>query len=160
MAIPPVIKNFIIKYKVIIGVVLLVVLAAAPSLYYFRQYQKAQWRLDNPTEVAKQEAKATIAAIGKLMLLPADEEPTVVQVTDISKLKDQPFFANAQNGDKVLIYTKAKKAILYRPGTNKIIDVGPVNIGNSATPSAQTNPTPPAALQPATPPAAPNIIIQ
>src|SRR5450759_4383999 len=109
MAIPLGIKNFIIKYKVIIGVVLLVVLAAAPSLYYFRQYQNAQWKLNNPTEVAKQEAKDTIAVVGKLMLLPADEEPTVASVTDTTKLKDQPFFANAQNGDKVLIYTKAKK---------------------------------------------------
>lgn len=160
MAIPPVIKNVIIKYKVIIGVALLVVLAAAPSVYYFRQYQKVQIRINNPTEAAKQDAADTIAAVARLMMLPADEDPTVMQVTDVSKLKDQPFFANAQNGDKVIIYTKAKKAILYRVETNKIIDVAPVNIGNSATPSAQTNSTPSATVQPATPSAAPKIIIQ
>lgn len=131
------------KYKIIAGVAVLVLLAAAPSIYYFRQYQKAQLKLTNPSEAAKQDAVDTIAAVGKLMLLPPDETPTVMQVTDVSKLKDQPFFTNAQNGDKVLIYTQAKKAILYRSQTNKIIDVAPINIGNpNATPSAQVNPVP------------------
>ncbi|MCX6792357.1 MAG: hypothetical protein NT149_04975 [Candidatus Gottesmanbacteria bacterium] len=154
------ILGFITKYKVIIGVALLVVLASAPSVYFFRQYQAAQMRINNPTEAAKQDAKDTIAAVAKLMMLSEGEEPTVMQVTDVSKLKDQPFFVNAKNGDKVIIYTKAKKAILYRPSVNKIIDVAPVNIGNTATPSAQTNATPSAILQPDTPSAAPKIIIQ
>lgn len=147
MIVPPIIsKN---KLKIGIGVVIL--LFAATSFYYFGQYQKARYKLNNPTEVAKQDAKVTIAAVAKLMLLPEGEEPTVMQVTDISKLKDQAFFANAQNGDKVLIFTNAKKAILYRVDTNKIIDVAPINLG-PATPSAT--------VAPATPAAAPKIIIQ
>ena len=120
------------RYKIIIGVAAIVVLAAAPSVYFFRQYQKVQLKLNNPTEAVKQDTKETIAAVARFMLLPVDEEPTVMQVTDVSKLKDQPFFANAQNGDKVIIYTKAKKAILYRAQTNMIIDVAPVNIGDTA----------------------------
>lgn len=130
------------KYKIIVIVAILVALASLPSVYYFRQYQKAQLRLTNPAEAAKQEAADTVAAVGKLMLLPTDETPTVMQITDVAKLKDQPFFANAQNGDKVLIYTKAKKAILYRSDSNMIIDVAPVNIGSTATPSAQISPEP------------------
>lgn len=125
--------------------VVLVALAAAPSVYYFNQYQKAQLRLSNPTEAAKQDTADTIAAVGKLMLLPQGEEPTVMQVTDVSKLKDQPFFANALNGDKVLIFTKSKKAVLYRSDTNKIIDVAPVTIGTTTptlTPTSTTSPTP------------------
>jgi hypothetical protein len=140
------------KYKIIIGIVAVVILASVPSVYFFRQYQKAQERSNNPTAAAQQDAKDTIAAVGKLMMLPQGEEPTVMQITDISKLKDQAFFANAQNGDKVIIYTKAKKAILYRVGTNKIIDVAPVNLGPTATPSAT--------IAPATPSATPKIIVQ
>ncbi len=147
MRVPPI----IIKNKVKIGIAVVMLLFAATAFYYFRQYQQAQYKLIHPTEVAKQDAKDTIAAVSKLMMLPEGEEPTVMQVTDVAKLKDQPFFANAQNGDKVLIFTKAKKAILYRVDTNKIIDVAPINMG-PATPSAT--------VAPATPSATPKIIIQ
>lgn len=51
-----------------------------------------------------------------------DETPTIATVSDITKLQGQPFFAKAQNGDKVYVYSNAKKAILYRPSENKIIE--------------------------------------
>lgn len=84
-------------------------------------------------DAAKEDVKQLIEKIGKLIAIPKDETPTVATVNDIEKLKSSPFFTNAKNGDRVLIYTTAKKAILYRPAENKIIDVGPISIG---TPSA------------------------
>lgn len=80
-----------------------------------------------------------VAKIGTLIELPAGEEPTIATVTDKTKLTDQPFFASAQNGDVVLIYTHAKKAYLYRPGSNKILDVAPVNF---PTPTVIPAPSP------------------
>lgn len=156
MVIPPI----LLRNKVRIGIGILVLLFALTAFYYYHQYQQAQYKLNNPAVVAKQEAKDTIADVGKLMLLPADEEPTVMQVTDVTKLKDQSFFARAQNGDKVLIYTNAKKAILYRVGTNKIIDITTINIAPTATPSGQTSPGPSTAVATPTPSEAPKIIIQ
>jgi hypothetical protein len=82
---------------------------------------------------AREEAKKLVAEVSKLISVPSDEDPTVATVEDSEKLKSTPFFANAQNGDRVLIYSTAKKAIIYRPGENKIIEVGPISIG---TPSA------------------------
>ena len=84
------------------------------------------------------EVEALLADIGKLIALPADETPTVATVSDSEKLKNQPFFKNAQTGDKVIIYSNARKAILYRPTENKIVEVGAVNINqqNQPTPSA------------------------
>lgn len=73
------------------------------------------------------EVKTLTARVGALALLPEGEEPTMATVSDKSKLQGQPFFANAENGDKVLIYTNAKKAFLYRPSTNKIIEIAPIN---------------------------------
>jgi len=56
-------------------------------------------------------------------------------VSDISKLQGQAFFASAKNGDKVLIYSKAKQAILYDPLANKIVKVSSLNL-NQPSPSA------------------------
>jgi hypothetical protein len=70
-----------------------------------------------------QDAAQTITAVSALIELPSDEVPTLATVSDSSKLANQPLFAKAQPGDKVLLYPKAKKAYLYRPATNKLVDV-------------------------------------
>lgn len=77
------------------------------------------------------EAEELKAKVSGFIELPVDELPTVATVVDASKVSDQPFFVRAQNGDKVLIFARSGKAILYRPSTNKIIEVSPINLGNS-----------------------------
>jgi hypothetical protein len=74
--------------------------------------------------VPSSEADDLIARVGQIVVLPSDETPTLATVTDSAKLaEEEPFFGNAQNGDKVLIYRNAKKAYLYRPSTNQLINV-------------------------------------
>jgi hypothetical protein len=121
---------------VLIGVLaLFLVIAAAGGGYIFYNYQLSQSELsklkENPQTVARQEIKEVSAKIGALMELPKNEEPTLATVTDVNKLKNQQFFSQAVNGDKVLIYTQSSKAILYRPQTNKIIEVASVNLGQN-----------------------------
>ncbi len=123
-------------------VVLLFVILIGISAYYISKYndsQKQVKKLSNPTAVQQAQNQQLINKIGTLAVLPKGETPTIATVTDITKLSDQPFFTNAQNGDKVLIYTQAKKAYLYRPSTNKIINIAPVNLGNQS--SSTTTPT-------------------
>ena len=120
------------------GVAVLIALAAA--LYFYMQYQKSQQLLQNPTLAANQQTQALLDAVGKLIELPKDETPTIATVSDVSKLQGQPFFSKAKNGDKVLIYTKNRKAILYDPAANIIVEVAPVNIGE-VTPSPVVSPT-------------------
>ena len=74
------------------------------------------------------EVKKLVDEVGKIVLLPQGETPTIATITDIGKLKGQSFYAQAKNGNKVLLYIKAKKAFLYDPVTKKIIDIGPINI--------------------------------
>lgn len=58
------------------------------------------------------------------------------------KLKDQTFFAKSENGDKVLIYAKAKRIYLFRPSESKLLEAAPLNIGTqpaaSEKPKAKT----------------------
>jgi hypothetical protein len=86
----------------------------------------------NPQEATQKQNQEIIDKVGKLMILPEGEQPTVATVTDPAVLKNQPFFAHAEIGDKVLIYTNSKKAILYSEKLNKIKEVAPVNLGDAA----------------------------
>jgi hypothetical protein len=120
------------RKKIILTLLTFLVFAltgACVFLYY--QYQTMKNQLNN------NEAKQLLKEVGKLMMLPENEIPTVATVTDIKKLKNQPFFAKAVNGDKVMIFNNAKLAILYSPKMKKIINVGPLNIVSPAPKSTQ-----------------------
>lgn len=127
--------------KILVAIVALVILGSSTSaIYFYRKYKT----------LPAVEANELVAKIGKFMVLPQNEIPTLATVTNSEKVKDQPFFANTQNGDKVLIYTKAKKAILYRPRENKIIEVMQLTFADNGdksqqaqqqTPTQETTPT-------------------
>jgi hypothetical protein len=108
--------------------VLIVVILAGVAGYFYWQNKQNLEKLNNPTQASEQEVKELTEKVGKLMDLPQDEAPTIISVVDKDKVKSQAFFTNTENGDKVLVYTAAKKAILYRPLTGKIVEVGPVDI--------------------------------
>lgn len=124
---------------VLVVVIIVLIIAAGVSYYFFNQYQQTKKLLQNPTSAAQEQVNALVQKVGMIMDLPTGENPTVATISDITKLKSQPFFANAKNGFKVLLYQKAKKAILYDPFQNKIVEVQPLAIGNNAT-AAKTQP--------------------
>lgn len=117
--------NLFSTRNIIIGLVLLLVVTGGGLAYYM---------LGGPNSkvAAENELNDVVAKVGKLMVLPEGETPTLATVADPEKLKDQKFFSNAQTGDKVLIYTNSQKAILYSPSLNKIVEVAPVNLGTGA----------------------------
>lgn len=121
------------------AVAILALALAAGGYYFFTQYQTKQAQ-SNPQAQAQDEAKKLVKEVGKILDLPTGEDPTVATITDITKLAGQPFFQKGKNGDKVLIYRNAGKAILYDPVNKKVLDVAPVNIGTgsaeAASPSA------------------------
>lgn len=120
------------RRNILIAVVMVVIVAGFGYLAFkYNQAQNDVQRLSNPEEAVKQETVNLTKRVGELVEVPAGQEPTIATVQDVSKLQSQAFFKNAQNGDKVLIYAETKKAVLYRPSTDKIIEVAPVNIGNN-----------------------------
>jgi len=126
-------KNRIPKILIIVLVLVLVVSGYGAAYYYHYQYQQLK---KNPNIANQDVTAATLKAVGKLIELPAGETPTIATVLDKDKLKDQPFFQNAENGDELLAFSKAMKAILYRPSTNMIIEVAPLTINNTASSTA------------------------
>lgn len=110
-------------------VILALVVAIASIAFASLQYNEAQKlkTTDGAKQVADEEAKVLKEKVSKIMQLPK-EKPTVATIKDITKLKDQPFFNGAKNGDKVLIFTEARKAIIYRESTNLVINSGPIAV--------------------------------
>ena len=117
-----------LSLKVFIAILAAVSVALGGSAYFYHQQYVAIKQ--NPQKYNQETIKRLVDQVGKLMLLPAGESPTIATVVDVEKLKDQPFFAHARVGFKVLIYTTARKAILFDPVNNKIIEVAPLTIGN------------------------------
>lgn len=101
--------------RVFIAYLVVIALFAIPVLAY-------SMKPENTSDLAQAQIDSITEKVSLLMDIPS-EKPTIATISDASKLKDQPFFAKAQNDDKVLIFNAAQKAILYRPSTNKIIEV-------------------------------------
>lgn len=103
--------------------------AAGLAVFFYGQWQRVR---NNPLQAQEEKAQREIAevmeSVGKLMVLPEGETPTLVVIDDKENIaKDQEFFKWAENGDQMLVYRQAKKAILYRPKSNKIVNVAPIS---------------------------------
>jgi hypothetical protein len=105
------------------------------SVFMYTQYREAKHKLQttNPNTASSSQVNTVIAKVRKLVVLPANQTPTVLTVKDASKLKNEQFYANAQNGDITLVYTKEKEAILYRPSTNQIVTIASVTVAPSTS---------------------------
>ena len=116
------------------NIVLFAIVIVALSLGGFFYYKFKKIKKNNPDTV-KKESQELLNKVSRLYLVSTNETPTVATVSDPDKLKDQAFFSESQKGDKVLIFTQAGKAVLYRPSIDKIIAIAPFNTdtGNTTT---------------------------
>ena len=113
----------------ILSVILVLITIASLSVagYFYTQVQKLS---EGAPAATADELAEIIEKVGRLVVLPTKEQPTLATVSDPEQLKDQPFFAKAKKGDKVLVYSVAKKVILYDPVADKIVEVAPINSSN------------------------------
>ncbi len=99
--------------------------------------------LAHPELSAQDQVSIILQKVGMLIQLPSGETPTMATIKDAATAKEgQPFLANAQNGDILIVYQTAQTALLYRPSTNKLIAVGPVSAaaGNQSAQQLQNLP--------------------
>lgn len=120
------------KTYALAGVIACIFICA--GVFYYVQHQNAA---KDPQQAATQELADVIQKVQKHMYLPEKETPTLATVVDKEKLKSQPFFTSVANEDKILIYTQSKKAIVYRPSIDKIINAGPIVTSETETTETQ-----------------------
>ncbi|MEK7571435.1 MAG: LytR C-terminal domain-containing protein [Patescibacteria group bacterium] len=130
------------KIFLILVIIILVGIAAASSFMFYQAQQKVVElsTIKGQQMLAQKEVDTLLTEVKKHMVLPEKEKPTIATVTDVNALKkNQPFFENAQNGDKVIVYVQARKAIIYSPNKDIIVNVGSVAVdGNQQVAGATT----------------------
>ncbi len=75
---------------------------------------------DKSTEDAK-----ILGKMSKTMVLP-DESPVTAVVNDPESLKNNIFFKGAKKGDRIFLFEKAGKAVLYSIEFDKILNAGTI----------------------------------
>ena len=120
--------------KLLVGVIVVVVIVLLVGLGLLlrdRSNLKHEVsKLSQSQTQAVDEAKQLNSDVAKLVELPNDEVPTIGTVADVNKLKQQSVgFENAKTGDKLLIYTRSQRIIVYRPETKKIVGIVQISLG-------------------------------
>ena len=118
-------KKFSVIHLFVLGIIL--ILGAIGFLIYRKNIEKNEFKTVLDPKKAEQVAKDLVEIVGKIYILP-NELPTIATVTDINTLPDNTFFKNAKLGDKILVFPVTHKAIIYRPGINKIVDVADITL--------------------------------
>jgi len=77
----------------------------------------------NGTDAAKKEAIEVKKMLSRHLVLPEGEEPDIRKINQ--KLED-PFFANAEIGDYLIIFYKSRIAYTYSPERDLITNAGVV----------------------------------
>lgn len=131
------VKRDFTKTAFIVSTLILLISLAGVSYYFYHKYQTLKQASPVKQGVEKNEMQLLTEKIGTIIVLPEGENPTIYTISDISKVKDKVFFSKAKNGDVVLLYMQAKKAILYDPKINKIVEVAPLVVPSDAVPTPE-----------------------
>lgn len=112
--------------KVLLGVNVLVLLGLSGATgYLFMQNQDLRDQANLTTE---EKNKRLVEEINKVYDLP-DETPVVAIVTDPDEFKKQySAFSDAQSGDYLLFFRKARLNVLYRQAEKKVVKTANVNV--------------------------------
>lgn len=126
--------------KIILFLVILAFLGSMAWLVW--QYTTVNKQLKELRESpAIQQEKVVQETLDKLknhVVLPENQTPVVATVEDAAALqKDNTFYNEAQNGDTVVVFQS--KAYLYRPSTDRIVNIGPVLVPTEPQENSNTN---------------------
>jgi hypothetical protein len=113
------------KLRLVLAILASAVIVALVATVVILWQQNSALR--NTDQAVAEQAQQLKNKVSILMEVP-DETPVIATVSAVEELRDQPFFKKAENGDKVLIFSAEKKAVIYRESTNKIINSGPIAV--------------------------------
>lgn len=115
-------KKSLLRNSIFYILLVLFFFSVGTSFYFYKKINE----LKAIPQAPQNETVDLVEKVSKIILLPEGELPTIATVSNPEELRSQPFFEKAKVGDKVLLYQIAKKAYLYDPTANKIIEVSSI----------------------------------
>lgn len=107
--------------------VVVLVLVVSGFIYNYLDTKNKLSLLESNSSATTSQDNEIVQKIRKYFDLP-NEEPEVKTVGDTSQLSKDEFFTRAKKGDKVIVFKQAKRAMLFRPSTGKVIEYTVVNL--------------------------------
>ncbi|TSC70212.1 MAG: hypothetical protein CEO12_527 [Parcubacteria group bacterium Gr01-1014_46] len=123
-------KNLRLLNALGVIVICLLVLFICISVFMFIKYNKLNSDFKKLTSI---EGLSLTERVSRLVFLPENEEPRIITIINEEEIVNEPFFKNAKVGDSVLVYINARKAFIYRNSENKIVEIAPIIIKETAS---------------------------
>jgi hypothetical protein len=120
-------KEFVNAHKRIIIVCCLVVFVGGGGYILWQLFGGSK----DQVATNQQTVNRLVNEVSQVFVLP-DGQPTVALIQDKNKLADQPFYKPAENGDYLMVYPDAKLALIYREKVHKLVNVGPITVGDQS----------------------------
>ncbi len=127
-------RRGIVNFLLFVGIIAAIALFAWAEMQRrdaISQLKETEQELEKIKEFTErggsQVAQEVLEAVGKVMDIPTDPQPTVATIVDVESLREaSPFYDKAENGDHLVI--TETRAILYDSDRGIILDVVPVSI--------------------------------
>lgn len=120
---------------------ILVAILTITTVWFALKYKEATNETVNE-KASEVEAQETLDELGQHILITEKDKPSIVTIVDVDKLKaeNEVFYANAQNGDQLIIFPG--RAILFRRSDDIIINIAPIINTNSQLDTNRINTSP------------------
>lgn len=123
------------KKKILSILIVLVIILLGYAVYnkfYTKTIYKGQ-------QLPEKEVKSLVKKVSKIINVP-EEIPVIVEIENAETIMlEQKFYAGSKDGDYLIMFPAAQKAMIYRKKENKLINVGPIIVDQPNT-TKQVNP--------------------
>jgi hypothetical protein len=129
------------KKRLLIAVILSLIFfcsTAAIWLYFKTKERIAALQTPAAQQTAVQNEVSSAMKQLKTHLLVPEEEPVIATIIDPALVATKSaFYSQVQKDDQLIIFPEAKKAVLFRPRSNIIVNMGPLQFEEVSTQSSQ-----------------------